>query len=66
MEWRRALALDPNITDDVGILQQIRELELANKCRVIGGSDAGGYYCVDGLEFPDEESLMWFRLKWSN
>lgn len=64
-EFRRALALDPAITDDAYILQQIDELNKANNCKVIGSTDAGGWLCTDGIEFPDEQSLNWFRLKWS-
>lgn len=65
MEWRRAFKLEPNVTDDAHVLQQIAELEAANNCKVVGGYDAGGWHCVDGIEFPDEKSLMWFRLRWT-
>lgn len=64
-QWRNALKLDPNITDDVAIEQQIAELEAANNCKIVGGYDAGGWHCIDGIEFPDEKSLMLFKLKWS-
>lgn len=65
MEFRRALALDPNVMDDSKVMEQIEQLNKANNCRVVGSCDAGGWWCTDGIEFPDEKSLMLFRLKWS-
>jgi hypothetical protein len=64
-EFRKALALDPNIQDEEHVLEQIQQLSLANNCKVIGSYDAGGWWCTDGIEFPDEASLNWFKLKWS-
>ena len=64
MEFRRAFAKDPSIDDDADVTTQVQQLGEANNCRIIGGFDAGGWHCTDGIEFPDEASLMWFKLRW--
>lgn len=64
-EFRRALALDTAISDDMHVLEQIAALEKANSCTIVGSYDAGGRWCTDGIAFPNEQSLAWFRLKWA-
>lgn len=64
-EFGKALySINPNL-NDWNLMDSLSNFEKANNCKVVGGSDAGGYHCTDGLEFPDEKTLMMFKLKWS-
>lgn len=51
--------------NDNNLMENLANFERVNNCKIIGGYDAGGYHCTDGLEFPDEQSLTFFRLKWA-
>lgn len=63
-QFRKGLAVT-NADRDDDVLANIKNFETVNNCRVVGSLDAGGYWCTDGLEFSDEKTLMWFKLKWA-
>jgi hypothetical protein len=64
-EFRVALYATNQNLNDWNLMDSLANFERANNCKVVGGTDAGGYHCTDGLEFPDEQALMFFKLKWS-
>lgn len=64
-EYRRALAVNPDLGRHETVVNNIERFNQANRCRVVGKLDGGGWWITDGIEFPDEETLMWFKLKWS-
>lgn len=64
-EFRKALYDTNQNLNDWNIMDSLANFEIKNNCKVVGSLDAGGYHCTDGLEFPDERALMFFKLKWS-
>lgn len=63
--YRRCLSNTPLGADQVELLEQLEYVQRENNCRFIGTLDAGGYWSIDAVEFPDEATLMWFKLKWA-
>ena len=64
-EFRKALYATNQNLNDWNIMDSLDNFEIKNNCKVVGSLDAGGYHCTDGLEFPDEQALMFFKLKWA-
>lgn len=64
-EFRKALYATNQNLNDWNIMDSLDNFEIKNNCKVVGSLDAGGYHCTDGLEFPDEKALMFFKLKWA-
>lgn len=62
--FRRALENDSNVADNIPHDIQMRQLGESNNMRIIGTFD-GKYWETTGFEFPDEQTLSWFLLKWS-
>ena len=74
MPFRKALAEDPNITTYIDHVDIMEQLGRYNNCRIVGSAyivtdpdtkKVKRTWFTDGIEFPDEASLMWFKLRWS-
>lgn len=50
---------------DEWVQERVKQLEVKNNCKIKGGKDFGGMDCIDGIEFPDEQTYMLFLLRWS-
>ena len=64
-EFRKALYTTNEHLNDDNLMENLANFERVNNCKIVGSHDAGGYHCTDGLEFPDEKALMFFKLKWA-
>lgn len=62
--FRNAFKNDPNIDDNMNVIIQMRQLGESNNMRVRGEWLALNWETY-GFEFPDEESLTMFLLRWS-
>ena len=62
--FRKAYYNDPNVDDNMNIIIQMRQLGESNNMRVCGEWLALNWETT-GFEFPDEESLTMFLLRWS-
>ncbi len=63
--YRNALRYITQINDDVFVPTHLEDLGRANNCRIVGSMDAGGWYCIDAIEFDSEEALSMFLLRFA-
>ena len=62
--FRKALKNDPNVSDNVPHSVQMYQLGKSNNMQIIGKFD-GRYWETTGFEFPNEQSLAMFLLRWA-
>lgn len=62
--FRKAFNQDPNVMDGAPVDVQMAQLGKSNNMRILGNL-SGWDWETTGFEFPDEQSLAMFLLRWA-